>query len=381
MRIVFLNDIPYEMNMSDLSKDEELDPMARYRAWVRDGVLIDDAEQRFVVEKLSLLARRMNSAAPKKLGFAQALFGWGKEKIDFQQLNGLYIYGSVGRGKSMLMQLFADALPAQIWRVHFLEFMREIHLELDKLRLQKISDPLTRLAENLAQKHQILCLDEMQVENIADAMILGRLFETLFKEGTLLVTTSNRHPKDLYKSGLNRQRFEPFIALIEKHCELISLDGPTDYRKIDSQDQRYFSPLTVETQNAFEQLWKNHGQISTRDLHIDSRIWMLETAGQNAARVTFSQACEAARGARDYQILASNYKTLFIDEIPRLRIDNTSAANRFITLIDVLYEAKTKLFLRLEMPIEQLHSDKNTAFIFERSLSRLSEMASPKWNA
>ncbi len=372
-----------------LTYNESLDPIRRYRSMIEVGDINDDAEQRFVVEKLSMLVRRMNTKTPRKQGFARALFGWGREKVIMDAIQGLYIYGSVGRGKSMLMELLVDALSEQVWRVHFIDFMREIHDRLDTQRTKNKRDPMSGVINDISASYRLLALDEMQVENIADAMIVGRLFEGLFEQGVVLVTTSNRHPKDLYKSGLNRDRFEPFIKEIEESCEVVCLDGTTDYRKSEnraaqSNTSHYFAPLDEGSLEAFNDKWLKITQNkNAHSLAIDvgGRDWLIDQFANGVAQIDFSQACEEARGAADYIALTKKAHTVLIDNMPILTSERTSAARRFITMIDVFYEAKTKLYLRMEAPLNSIHSDKNTSFIFDRTLSRLNEMASPKWGA
>ena len=361
---------------------EKTSPINQYRALIDSGSLVDDAEQRFVVEKLTMLWQRASKPDDTKRGFARALFGWGREKVTHEALQGLYIYGSVGRGKSMLMQIFVEAIGDQAWRIHFHEFMREVHHKLDDARAQNANDPIEAVSGKIASQYRMLCLDEMQVENIADAMILGRLFEGLFKLGVILVTTSNRHPTDLYKGGLNRNRFEPFIEIIQEQCEVICLDGGMDYRKSDMGHGHYFAPLNQQTASKIDMIWDGLGQKNgEKSIQIGKRKWQFENAKNGAVRVDFKDVCEKARGAHDYQALADNFNTVIIENIPMMTKDKTSPAARFVTLIDVLYEAGTKIYLSLEKPIDQLHDDENTRFVFDRTLSRLNEMASEKWNA
>lgn len=369
-----------------------LDPISRYRTMIERGEIHDDAEQRLIVEKLSLLVRRMKTYSPEKESFARVIFGWGREKVTMEQIQGLYIYGSVGRGKSMLMELLVDALPEQTWRVHFIDFMRDIHKRLDVQREKNERDPMVGVINDISASYRLLALDEMQVENIADAMIVGRLFEGLFNKGVVLVTTSNRHPKDLYKSGLNRDRFEPFIKEIENNCEVVCLDGSTDYRGTHARggnDQNgyyngyYFAPLNSKSQVKLDKAWvkctKSQAKSSPLNLDVGGREWIIKSFENGCARVDFGQACEEARGAADYIALSEKAHTVFIDNMPILTNEYTSAARRFVTMIDVFYEAKTKLYMRMDAPLDKIHSDQNTSFIFNRTLSRLNEMASQKW--
>ena len=352
----------------------------KYRDKIAAGEIHDDPAQRMVMERLNLLSRRLVNRPEGGGLFSKALFGWGREKVTMDALEGLYIYGSVGRGKSMLMDMFAEHVGDLAWRIHFHEFMQYVHSAMDKARAANRKDPLREVALEIARKHDVLCLDEMQVENIADAMIVGRLFEALFGAGAVLVTTSNRHPEELYAGGLNRHRFTPFIDEISKFCEIISLDGEHDYRQHEQGQSRYFYPLTPATKRTFEAEWtKVAGRVSAQEIELGKRKWLFDFASEHAVKVSFRDACEGARGARDYAKLAERFQAVFIDEIPKLNKQNTSAATRFVTLIDVLYEARTVLYLRLEDAPEKLHDDENTRFVWERTLSRLTEMSKAEW--
>ncbi len=352
-----------------------------YRRKIKSAELVDDNAQRIIVEKLNLLDVRSSEYGEQKKGFARALFGWGREKVQMSNLQGLYIYGSVGRGKSMLMNLFTDCIRQPAWRVHFIEFMQYAHQQLDEARSNDIADPLKSVAKQISDKYRFLCLDEMQIENIADAMIVGRLFESLFRAGTILVTTSNRHPNDLYKGGLNRKRFLPFIDEIMSHCEVLCLDSPTDYRQEISGRQAYYYPLDESSLNDFEFKWRKVTNASEQNAEISlgGRAWKLARTSNDAVYLNFSDACEAARGARDYQAIADKFSCVFLDEVPILSNEKTSAVSRFIMLIDVFYEAKIELYLRMECEPKYIHQDSNTAFIWERTFSRLSEMAGHEW--
>ncbi len=346
--------------------------MALYRARLADQSLLPDPEQNLVVEKLTLLAQRLQRKEQKPKGFASAIFGWGREPVRQETLKGLYIYGSVGRGKSVLMQIFVEAMGQAAWRVHFHEFMQGVQNELTQIRQAKSSDPLDQIAAQIAQKCEVLCLDEMQIENIADAMIVGRLFEGIFARGIVLITTSNRHPGELYKGGLNRHRFTPFINEISTHCEIVSLDGPKDYREAPSSQLTHFF---IADQAALEAKWAAlPGTEKPQTIKAKSRQWVIEKSKRRAAFLSFEEACETPKGAADYQALADAFEEIYISQIPVLTAEKTSAAQRFITLIDILYEEGRALYLNLEAPLDQIHQDQATAFAFKRTLSRLNEL-------
>ena len=362
------------------------EPLADYRARVAAGELKDDAAQRLAVEKLQLLHARLkdyNRQKPKRVGLG--LFGWGREKITQSAIPGLYLYGGVGRGKSMLMDLFFDSAPvAAKRRVHFHAFMQEIHDGIHKARSKGVSDPVEPVAEAVAESATLLCFDEMQITDITDAMLVGRLFEKLFEKGVVIVTTSNRHPSELYKDGLNRQLFLPFIALISEKLEVYHLASETDHRRDRQKDRpSYYVPIGAKSAAALDEIWE---ALCTEwpkplDIEVQGRTLHIPHFSAGAARATFADLCAKPLGARDYLALVARIHTLVLDNIPRLSQANNNEAKRFVTLIDTLYEAHTRLYCSADAVPEALYQEGAGAFEFERTVSRLQEMQSADWLA
>jgi cell division protein ZapE len=344
------------------------------------------------VEKLeslyhALLTFRPGSGQP---GWKQR-FGLGRRPAAVAPPQGLYFYGGVGRGKSMLMDLFFRSLTvAAKRRVHFHAFMQEIHGRLKSMRQQpgvrelrpgkraRDDDILPTMARDIARESWVLCFDELVVEDIADAMILGRLFETLFEAGVVIVTTSNRAPRDLYKNGLQRERFLPFIALIERKLDLLHLESGIDYRLRNLRTtDAYITPLGVASDERLERCFNelsSGAAISGRSLTVHGREVVIPRATDTIAFSSFSDLCERPLGAADYLAIAKQFDVLILARIPELTEERRNEAKRFITLIDVLYEHGVKLICSAERPLETLHSCRDNAFEFERTLSRLREM-------
>lgn len=363
-------------------------PLARYRGLIASGTLQDDTAQRLALEKLQLLHNRLKDYDPgagKRV--SRGFFGWGREAARKDaDLNGLYIYGGVGRGKSMLMDLFFDQAPVEKKRrVHFHAFMQDAHALIYKARQAGDDDPIKTVANAIAGDAVLLCFDEMQITDITDAMIVGRLFEKLFKRGTVVVTTSNRPPDDLYKDGLNRQIFLPFIAMLKDKLDLHLLESPTDYRRSRMQGREvYHSPLGPEADAAMDETWKEltdgrEGEPLT--LEVTGRKLVIPRYHSGVGRASFDDLCVKSLGAGDYLAIAGKTRTLLLDNIPELGVHNANEAKRFVTLIDALYEAKVRLICSAAAEPEALYPEGAGAFEFERTASRLSEMRSAEWLA
>ena len=300
---------------------------------------------------------------------------------------GLYIYGDVGRGKSMLMDLFFSSAPViSKRRVHFHAFMQEVHAAIHKWRQADPAergegdDPIPPLARQIAAGATLLCFDEFQVTNVADAMILGRLFEKLFSRGVVVVATSNRAPDELYLGGLNRQLFLPFIALFKQKLDVLHLAGGLDYRlALFAGQPVYYTPLGPEAaaklDAAFRQLTDGAAP-APETLTVQGRQLVVPAQAKNVARFGFAELCQRALGPADYLALAARYHSLLIADIPALVADQRDAARRFVTLIDTLYEAKTKLICSAAVPPEQIYAEGDAGFEFRRTASRLIEMQS-----
>ena len=311
---------------------------------------------------------------------------------------GVYLWGPVGRGKSMLMDLFASVAPVEkTRRTHFHVFMGEVHRLIDAWRKgdaaarkarfgqHKGDDPIPPVAEVVARDAMLFCFDEFQVTDIADAMILGRLFEALFARGVTLVATSNRQPDALYKDGINRQLFLPSIALLKEKLEVVSVAGRHDYR-LDRLRAAgtWFSPADPDNRRSFDALWREMlgaEEESGATLEVLGRHITLPHASGGLVRASFASLCNVALGPNDYVALAQRFHTVFLDDVPMLTPDRKEAARRFVILIDALYEARTRLIVLAAGEPGALYPAGQGAFEFERTASRLQEMRSADWLA
>lgn len=358
----------------------------RYLAHVRKAHLEKDPAQIKVIEELDrLFAALMNYRLERKT----SALGWLFAKRGHHIPRGLYIWGSVGRGKTMLMDLFYDAIPVQNKRrVHFHAFMADVHARIHHWRQLKKKgkvrgdDPIAPVADALAKEAWLLCFDEFVVSDIADAMILGRLFQALFARGIVVVATSNVEPAHLYEGGLNRALFLPFIHMLQDKMKVLKLEARTDFRleKL-SGTQVYYHPADGRAHEAMNQIFLNltgHEQGEPFDLDIGGRIWTVPQAFHHIARFNFAQLCETALGASDYLALAQHFHTVLIDDIPIMPPEKRNEAKRFIILIDALYDRHVKLIASAAALPHQLYlgRDGREAFEFERTVSRLIEMQS-----
>jgi cell division protein ZapE len=347
-----------------------------YRERVESGAAAFDDAQAAAAARLTNLVERIHAWSPGLRSYVYGRSGPG--------VAGVYIYGAAGRGKSMLMDLFFDAAPvARKRRAHFYEFMIDVHRRIGEARNSREPDPIAVAAKSIAAESWLLCFDELQVTDIGDAMILGRLFEALFGRGVVLVATSNRPPEDLYKDGVNRELFLPFIDLLKSHMEVIELDGGRDYRlsRLEAAPT-WFSPLGRAADARMDEVWRRiAGGERERREHIAVQGHDLEVprAVGGAARFTFMEICGAALGAADYLELIRRYHTLFVDRIPRLGPENRDEAKRFVTLIDELYEHKTKVVASADTSPDKLYTAGDGSFEFKRTASRLMEMRSREY--
>ena len=360
--------------------------LARYEALLASGELRADAEQSDAAERLDRLQRDLE-AAQASGGLLGKLFAKKREAP-----RGLYIWGGVGRGKSMLMDLFHDSLKiTQKRRVHFHAFMLEVHALLREERKKEQGDPIPPVAATLARDMRCLAFDEMVVNNSADAMIMSRLFTALIVDHQVtIVTTSNRAPKDLYKDGLNREHFLPFIALIERDLDVLTLNGPVDYRMqrlggMATWHTPLGEPATEQVREAFYRLTdyspEDIAHVPSAELDVGGRTLHVPRSLKGVAVFSFKRLCGEARGASDYLAIARAYHTVILVGIPRMGPDNRNEAARFVTLIDALYEHKVKLFVTADAAPEELYAAGDGRFEFERTVSRLNEMQSEDYLA
>ena len=376
-------------------------PLKAYRALVDAGKLRSDPVQAMAVQKLESLAKAVANFQPnqgERGWFSRFGFGnhaaaqpiWfvedGMESVGKQ---GLYLYGDVGKGKSMLMDLFFDATPVTSKRrVHFHEFMRDVQVRLNALRQDKSvkdPDPIPRLAREIVQASWLLCFDELQVTDIGDAMILGRLFENMFEAGVVLMITSNRPPDDLYKDGLQRERFLPFIAQLKERLDVLELAAERDYRMGRDRDATvYYAPATASVESTLRSqfLSLNAGKPPRPDsINVRGRDLPVSRMGDNIAWFTFDELCRAALGPSDYLALASVCHTVILSHVPILTPEDRDAARRFVTLIDALYEHNVHFICSAAAPPETLYPSGEGSFEFRRTVSRLMEMQSPAYLA
>jgi cell division protein ZapE len=301
-----------------------------------------------------------------------------------EPLKGLYLWGSVGRGKTWLMDLFFASLPfPERRRRHFHRFMHDVHLELAQLKHER--DPLERLASNLARDTRVLCFDELYVADIADAMILGGLFAGLFRHGVTLVATSNVPPWELYKDGLQRERFLPAIALLEKHLSVLRLDGSTDYRLRQLTQAGIYLPAGAPETNArlaalFEQL-THHGAAHAGSIEIEGRPIAVRRASDTAVWFDFAALCSGPRSQNDYIEIAREYQSVMLADVPIFDAAHDDEARRFIALIDELYDHNVNLVVSAAAPPAQLYQGERLEQPFRRTASRLAEMQSTQYLA
>lgn len=359
--------------------------LEEYDRLVASGELKPDVEQRAAAQRLDRLQSELETTSSG--GFFSRLLK-GKPETP----RGVYVWGAVGRGKSMVMDLFYDSLNiSRKKRVHFHAFMLDVHDRMREVRKQEKGDPIPQVAADLVADLAVLAFDEMVVNNSADAMILSRLFTALIDQGVCVVATSNRPPSDLYKDGLNREHFLPFIALIEQRLDVVSLNGPTDYRRHRLGDgRRWFVPsddtATEQLSAAFFRLTDfspaDRAHVPSLELDVGGgRLLHVPKALKGVGVFSFKRLCSEARGATDYLAVARQFHTVIIVGIPCMGPENRNEAARFVTLVDALYEYKVKLLASAAAEPDDLYVAGDGAFEFERTASRLAEMQSDDYLA
>ncbi len=364
---------------------------AAYAARVAHGELARDPAQ---VEMARRLDRVLSNIATRRLATKSSALGWLFAGKAAPTTRGLYIHGAVGRGKTMLMDMFFALVPVQRKRrAHFHDFMADVHDRIHAHRQKlargetKDADPVPPVAAQLVSEAWVLCFDEFSVTDITDAMLLSRLFEHLFKRGCVLIATSNVAPTDLYRDGLNRALFLPFIDLLSVHAEVVNLDARIDYRLEKTSRMPVYHLLGSEAgAQLMDEAWARvtaGKQVASEYVTVKGRRVPVPRAAGGAARFGFDALCEAPLGASDYRAISDRYHTVFIDRVPRLDRNRRNAAKRFIALIDTLYDRKNRLFLSAEAAPDALYSASSGTEMFEfaRTSSRLTEMQSTDYLA
>ncbi|MFT5509502.1 MAG: cell division protein ZapE [Hyphomicrobiaceae bacterium] len=355
--------------------------VALYEDRIHESGLTRDAAQAELAKRFDELATSLHNWRPPGKGLLGLFGGRGSPTP-----NGLYVHGSVGRGKTMLMDLFFDHVSFQPKRrLHFHEFMAETHDRIADARQASKGDPIPVVAEAIAAQSRLLCFDELHVTDIADAMILGRLFKALFADGVVVVATSNAAPHELYKNGLNRNLFVPFIKMIDTQMDVVHLDAAEDYRMLKLAGRPlYFSPADDQARVQMNEIWQSLTGIdqgAPAELAVKGRSVAVPEAANGVARFDFRDLCALPLGANDYLSIARTYHTVMIDNIPVLGPAKRNEARRFINLIDTLYDAKVGLVVSAESDVEAIYKEGDGQFLFERTMSRLIEMRSESYLA
>ncbi|XP_067312200.1 AFG1 like ATPase a [Pseudorasbora parva] len=341
-------------------------PLEHYNSLIRDGQLREDLQQKAVMEKLDQMQKNLRGYSNDRLSFFSKIFSQKKPP------KGYYIFGDVGTGKTMVMDMFYNHVETEKKkRVHFHGFMLDVHKRIHRLKqslpkrkvgkMAKAYDPIAPVAEEISEEACLLCFDEFQVTDIADAMILKQLFENLFLNGVVVVATSNRPPDDLYKNGLQRVNFVPFIAVLKEYCQTLRLDSGIDYRRRNrpGAGKLFFLSSEPDADTTLDKLFdemafKQNDITRPRSIKVHGRILTLDKACGTIADCTFEELCDRPIGASDYLEMSAVFDTVFIRNIPLLNLNKKTQARRFITLIDTLYEHKVRVVLKAEAPLDEL---------------------------
>ena len=359
---------------------DPMKPSQAYLELIDESGFVADPAQQHTVALFDELHERLLTTPPAT--WWQGLFA---RQGKWPKINGLYLWGGVGRGKTLLMDLFYQALPAEVTgeRIHFHSFMNGVHAALKKQG--EVDNPLQLVAQDIASRAQVLCLDEFVIIDIGDAMIMAGLLEALFSEGVVLVTTSNAAPDRLYHDGLQRARFLPAIDLIKNHCEVVNLDGELDYRlQFLQETDLYTVPHSSEIEATIREHLAQHVlpvQTKQSELTINGRILEHRFCAEDTVWFGFDQLCETARSQGDYLELARLFNTLILTDIRQMQASDDDIARRFVLLIDVLYDHHVKLICSAAASPDKLYNGNRLGFEFERTASRLIEMQSTEYLA
>jgi len=359
-------------------------PEQHYRADLqREGFNFDPAQE-MAVSHLQQFWQALVDAEARAAAKPSLMQKLGLKKTKIELVKGLYFWGGVGRGKTYLMDVFYDALPFERkYRTHFHRFMQRVHRHLKQLGGEK--NPLDIIANDLAKQYRVICFDEFFVSDIADAMILGGLFEKLFARGVSLMATSNIVPDDLYKDGLQRARFLPAIAALKEHTRVLNVDGGVDYRlRALQQAQLFYSPLGASTEQAldacFNMLAPEHGNLRTNiSLEVEGRKIHARQCCDDVVWFDFKALCDGPRSQNDYIELAREFHAVIVSDVPQLGVAIDDQARRFINMVDEFYDRNVKLVISAEVGLTNLYSGGKLAFEFQRTQSRLLEMQSTEF--
>ncbi|WP_434952995.1 cell division protein ZapE [Shewanella sp. HL-SH4] len=357
----------------------QLTPWQHYQQDLTREDFSHDPAQEQAVRSLQRVFDEIIATNQPISGLSKILTAFGKKPTT--SVKGLYLWGGVGRGKTYLMDTFYDALPGdKKLRAHFHRFMHQLHHDLGELK--GVQDPLLTIAKKMANQYQVICFDEFFVSDITDAMLLGTLFQALFKEGVALVATSNIIPDDLYKNGLQRVRFLPAIALINKHCEILNVDSGIDYRlRTLEQAEIYHYPLDesadLNLHTYFKQL-APESEVLTDAINIDGRLISIRQQSQGVLLANFRDICDGPRSQRDYMEIARIYHTVLLSGLEQMgdQLTGDDIARRFLAMVDEFYERNVKLIISAQVPLEDIYTKGMLNFEFRRCRSRLIEMQS-----
>lgn len=371
-------------SMSESSQfAQESGPLSIYNTEVGDGTLSSDPAQAQLMQRFQRLYLELVSAPThiplRPASLFQRFLGRGPKSAKIAPPQGIYVWGGVGRGKTHLTDLFFESLPIEKkLRLHYHRFMQRVHLQLKALG--EIEDPLERVADALARDARVICLDEMHINDITDAMLMHGLLRGLFNRGVALVTTSNVAPDGLYRDGLQRERFLAAISLMQENCEVFELVSETDYRlRTLSKAKIYHTPIDEQGEQQLAMNFKRlapASELSVSQLEINERVLNVNAQGEGVVWFSFSELCEGPRAKDDYIELAREFHTVLLSGVPRFGSDDGDVARRFVNLIDEFYDRNVKMVLTAANEPDSLYNGKKLAFEFERTASRLQEMRS-----